>query len=205
MKRAFFNIPDTKRDGIIEACIREFGTYGYEKSSTDRIIKAAGISKGGLYEYISTKEELFLYIADYSYKALYSHIREHLKKYPEGIPADILERFRLVSSVAIDFYIKNPDYIKFISHTGRLNDPALEEKTKKIFMKHFLSIFGTISGDNLLYNRERLIDMLIWLLAKTRDDFLHSMEKKSNMRRLKKIYQENWDFYLSVLKTGIYK
>jgi hypothetical protein len=73
-------------------------------------------------------------------------------------------------------------------------------------MRQFLSVFGTISGDNLLYDRERLIDILIWLLAKTRDDFLHAMEQNSdNTRKLKKIYRENWDFYLSVLKTGIYK
>lgn len=205
MKRAFFNIPDAKREGIIAACIKEFGTYGYEKSSTDRIIKGAGISKGGLYEYINTKEELFLYITDFCYKALYSHIRENLKKCKEGIPVDILERFRMVSSIAIDFYVKNPDYIKFISSTGKQRDQILEEKIKKIFMRQFLSIFGTITGENLRYDREKLIDMLIWLLAKTRDDFLHSMEKNDNTRRMKKIYRENWDFYLSVLKTGIYK
>ncbi len=205
MKRAFFNIPDAKRDGIIAACIQEFGTYGYEKSSTDRIIKSAGISKGGLYEYINTKEELFVYITEFCYKALYSHIRDNLKKYSEGIPADILERFKMVSTIAIDFYIKNPDYIKFIISCGRVSDQSLEEKIKKIFMRQFLSIFGTINGDNLRYDREKLIDMLIWLLAKTRDDFVHSMEKSSNTRKLKKIYMENWDFYLSVLKTGIYK
>jgi len=206
MKRSFFRIADAKRDGVIAACIKEFGTYGYEKSSTDRIIKSAGISKGGLYEYIYSKEDLFLYITDFAYKALYAHIREQLKKCKDGIPTDILERFRMVSSIAIDFYIKNPDYIKFISATGRLTDPVLEGKIKKLFMRQFLSVFGTISGDNLLYDRERLIDILIWLLAKTRDDFLHAIEQNpDNTRKLKKIYRENWDFYLSVLKTGIYK
>ena len=183
MKQAFFNIPDSKRDAIISSCIMEFGIYGYEKSSTDRIIKNAGISKGGLYEYIASKEELFLYITDFAYKALYTHIRENLKPENNGITTDILERFRLVSSIAIDFYIKNPEYIKFIISSGRVSDPLIDEKVKKIFMRQFLSIFGTISGENLIYNREKLIDMLIWLLAKTRDDFLHSMEKSKNVKK----------------------
>ena len=204
MKQAFFNIPEAKREAIITACIIEFGIYGYEKSSTDRIIKNAGISKGGLYEYIESKEELFLYIADYAYKALYAHIRENLKSEDNGLTTDILERFRLVSYIAIDFYIKNPEYIKFIISTGRLNNEALDDKVKKIFMRQFLSIFGTINGESLRYSREKLIDMLIWLLAKTRDDFLHSMEKSRNMKKLKQVYMDNWDFYLSVLKTGIY-
>ena len=204
MKQAFFNIPEAKREAIITACIIEFGIYGYEKSSTDRIIKNAGISKGGLYEYIESKEELFLYLTDYAYKALYSHIRKNLKTEENGLTTDILERFRLVSYIAIDFYIKNPEYIKFIISTGRLSNEALDDKVKKIFMRQFLSIFGTINGESLRYSREKLIDMLIWLLAKTRDDFLHSMEKNRNMKKLKQVYMDNWNFYLSVLKTGIY-
>jgi len=205
MKPSFFNIPESKREIIINACIDEFASYGYEKSSTDRIIKMAGISKGGLYEYISTKEELFLFITDHTYKELYGFIINRLKKDGDELPGDILERFRLVSSIAIDFYIKNPEYVRFIANTYRINDQALEDKIKKIFMRQFLTVFGSINGDTLLYGREQLIDLLIWLLAKTRDDFLDAMEKNKNLKKLKTIYNRNWDFYLSVLKTGIYK
>ncbi len=204
MKAAFFNIPELKREKIINACIDEFGRCGYEKSSTDRIIKAAGISKGGLYEYISSKEELFLFITEYTYRELYGFIRNGLRK-NEELPFDILERFRLVTSIAVDFYIRHPEYIRFIANTHRISDQALEDKTNKIFMKQFLNIFGTISGENLRFNRERLIDLLIWLLTKTRDDFMHSVDKNRNVKKLKKNYLDNWDFYFSVLKTGIYK
>ncbi len=205
MKPAFFNIHESKRDIIINACIDEFASNGYEKSSTDRIVKAAGISKGGLYEYIASKEELFIFITEHTYKELYGFIRKGLKNESDDLPDDILERFRLVSSIAIDFYIKNPEYVRFISNTHRINDQALEDKIKKIFMKQFLIVFGSIRGDTLLYDRERLIDLLIWLLAKTRDDFLHALKKNKNVKKLKTIYNSNWDFYLSVLKTGIYK
>ena len=205
MKPAFFNIPEAKRELIINACIDEFASHGYEKSSTDRIIKTAGISKGGLYEYIATKEELFVFITEHTYRELYGFIRAGLKNDGEELPGDILERFKLVSSIAIDFYIKNPDYVRFISNTHRINDQALEDKTKKIFMKQFLIVFGSIEGESLRYDRERLIDLLIWLLAKTRDDFLHALKKNKNIKKLKTIYNDNWDFYLSVLKTGIYK
>lgn len=205
MKPAFFNIPESKREIIINACIDEFATHGYEKSSTDRIIKTAGISKGGLYEYISSKEELFIFTTEHTYKELYGFIRTGLKRDGEELPDDILERFRLVSSIAIDFYIKNPEYVRFIANTYRINDQNLEDKIKKIFMKQFLIVFGSISGDTLRYDREQLIDLLIWLLARTRDDFLHALKKNKNVKKLKTIYMKNWDFYLSVLKTGIYK
>jgi len=204
MKPAFFNIPELKRKKIIDACISEFGNCGYEKSSTDRIIKVAGISKGGLYEYISSKEELFLFITEYSYRELYGFIRDTLKK-NEELPVDIIERFKLVVTVALEFYIKHPEYIRFIANLHRISDPFLEDRVNRIFMKQFLNIFGTISGENLRYQRERLIDLLIWLLTKTRDDFLHAVEKNKNVKKLKKLYLENWDFYFSILRTGIYK
>ncbi|HOV07609.1 MAG TPA: TetR/AcrR family transcriptional regulator [Spirochaetota bacterium] len=203
MKPAFFNIAEIKRETIIKACISEFGEYGYEKSSTDRIIRLANISKGGLYEYISSKEELFLYITEFVFQGLYSFIRNKLEG-RQNIPEDILERFRIVSEIAIDFYIANPSYIKFIVTTGRLNDPSLEKKVKAIFAKQFNTVFGNVSEKNLRYDKAKITEMLIWLLAKTRDDFLHAMEQSNNTKKLKKIYLENWDFYLSILKTGIY-
>ncbi len=205
MKPAFFNIPEIKRENIISSCIDEFAEHGYEKSSTDRIIKKAGISKGGLYEYISTKEELFLFTVEHVYKKLYDYIRNEINKQGEDLPGDILLRFNTVSSIAIDFYIGNPEYIKFISSTYRQHDQKLEESVRRIFMEQFMNIFGKIDKDDLLYDRDRLIDLLIWLLAKTRDDFLHAMGKKTSVKKLKNTYLENWNFYLSLLKTGIYR
>ena len=51
MKRTFENLPVEKKERILQACIHEFGEHGYDGSSVDRVIKRAGISKGGLYEY----------------------------------------------------------------------------------------------------------------------------------------------------------
>jgi TetR/AcrR family transcriptional regulator len=205
MKPLFFNIPDQKRDIIIDACIVEFGTCGYEKSSTDSIIKRAGISKGGLYEYISSKEELFLYVFEHAYKKLYDYIRDELTRQNLELPSDILERFKTVSGIAIDFYIDHPAYIRLIARTYRLNDHNLREKTQMIFMKQFNNIFGTINSSRLRYSKSRLTDLLIWLLAKTRDEFIDDLENTSDLKKLKQKYKKNWDFYLSVLETGIYK
>ena len=84
-----------------------------------------------MYEYIASKEELFIfYTTDHAYKELYGFIRNGLKKDGDDLPDDILERFRLVSSIAIDFYIKNPEYIRFIASTYRINDQALEDQIK---------------------------------------------------------------------------
>jgi len=204
MKPAFFNIPDIKKEKVIAACIDEFGTYGYERSSTDRIISKAGISKGGLYEYISTKEELFLFIVEYVYRQLYDYLRDRAFQKDKDLPLDILERFKLISSIAIDFYIEHPDFIKFIANNYRQSDAELEERIRGIFLNQFMDVFGSVSAKNLKHKKGRLIDLLVWLLAKTRDEFLREYEKKPDVKSLKKVYNKNWDFYLSVLKDGIF-
>jgi AcrR family transcriptional regulator len=205
MKPLFFNIPQQKRDIIINASIIEFGTMGYEKASTDDIVKRAGISKGGLYEYISTKEELFLFVFEHAYKKLYDFIRDELDKQNLELPSDILKRFKTVSDIAIDFYIAHPAYIKLIARTYRLNEGTLKGKTQKIFMKQFNNIFGSVNSKTLRYNKSRLTDLLIWLLAKTRDEFIDEYENTRDIKKLRQKYKKNWDFYLSVMETGIYK
>ena len=53
------NIDPEKRDRIINAAIEEFASFPYEKASTNNIVKNAGISKGLLFHYFSSKKELY--------------------------------------------------------------------------------------------------------------------------------------------------
>ena len=45
-KKTFLNLPDEKRQTIINAAIEEFAEYGLENASTNRIVANSGISKG---------------------------------------------------------------------------------------------------------------------------------------------------------------
>ena len=205
MKQTFNNLPDAKKNRIIKACVDEFCENGYEKSSTEHIIKRAGISKGGLYEYIDSKKELYLYIVNYTYEKLYSYLREKINLEHSPLPEDILDRFKIVSDIAIDFYIDHPEYVKLIVKTYKIHDVEIENKVKNIFTSEFMSIFGTIEDDSIEYDKDRIFDLLMWLLLKTRYDFLVRLDAAHNADEVKKDYQENWEFFFSVLKHGIYK
>ncbi|MGI9565770.1 MAG: TetR/AcrR family transcriptional regulator [Nitrosopumilus sp.] len=50
----------TVRDRIIKSATRNFSKKGYTNASMDDIAKSAKISKGGMYHYFGSKEELFL-------------------------------------------------------------------------------------------------------------------------------------------------
>ena len=50
----------TVRDRIIHSATRNFSKKGYSNTSMDDIAKSARISKGGMYHYFTSKEELFM-------------------------------------------------------------------------------------------------------------------------------------------------
>ena len=71
MKQAYFQLSPEKRDLILAAACAEFGAHDFDAASLDRVVAAAGISKGGLYEYIASKEELYVYCMEQTWSALY--------------------------------------------------------------------------------------------------------------------------------------
>jgi len=55
----------TRRNAILNAALKEFATKGYTEASTNIIAKEAGISKGLMFHYVSSKENLFFAVYDY--------------------------------------------------------------------------------------------------------------------------------------------
>lgn len=53
----------TKKEIIIQHAFDLFAEKGYSDTSIDDIVRASGISKGGIYYYFQSKEEIFLAIA----------------------------------------------------------------------------------------------------------------------------------------------
>ena len=60
--QTFFNLPDAKRQRLMDAVWQEFTTVSYADASINRIIQAAEISRGSFYQYFSGKQDLFSYI-----------------------------------------------------------------------------------------------------------------------------------------------
>lgn len=55
---------DVKKDLIADAALTCFLSTGYSGTSVDNIVKASGVSKGGIYWHFKSKEEIFLYMLE---------------------------------------------------------------------------------------------------------------------------------------------
>ncbi|MFT3848469.1 MAG: TetR/AcrR family transcriptional regulator [Propionivibrio sp.] len=205
MKQAYFQLSPEKRDAILTAACAEFGAHDFDAASLDRVVAAAGISKGGLYEYIASKEELYLYCTERTWSALYEFIRSQAIPTRQPLPDDILERFMTVSRIAIDWYLQNPDLLGLLVRIARLPHAALAEQAQAVFEAHFSEVFAGLDASRLGYPVEQLIDLVKWLLAKTRKDLLLAIEGGGPPETLRKAYLDEWAFFCSVLAGGIYR
>ncbi|KXG77465.1 TetR/AcrR family transcriptional regulator [Thermotalea metallivorans] len=65
-KSTFFNLPEEKREKILQVAIDEFVQYSYHQASINRIVEEAEIAKGSFYQYFEDKKDLFKYIIEKS-------------------------------------------------------------------------------------------------------------------------------------------
>lgn len=65
MNDKFFDLTKEKQDRIINSAIKVFALHGFERASTDVIVKEACISKGLLFHYFVSKVGLYEFIYNY--------------------------------------------------------------------------------------------------------------------------------------------
>lgn len=61
-KDTFNNLPEEKRQKIIDAAMLEFEINSFDHASINQIISTAQISKGSFYQYFEDKKDLYKYI-----------------------------------------------------------------------------------------------------------------------------------------------
>jgi len=61
-KETFYNLPQDKRQRIINAAIDKFSKEHYSNVTINAIVKAAGIPKGSFYQYFENKDDLYIHL-----------------------------------------------------------------------------------------------------------------------------------------------
>lgn len=58
----FDRLDETQKHKLLDAATSEFAREGYAEASLNRILKAAGLSKGSLYYYFTDRDDLYAYV-----------------------------------------------------------------------------------------------------------------------------------------------
>jgi AcrR family transcriptional regulator len=70
----FAKLPPEQQQAIVRAARDEFAGRGFHDASLNRVIEAAGISKGSMYYYFDGKEDLYAYIVQTDLEQLFARI-----------------------------------------------------------------------------------------------------------------------------------
>ncbi len=119
-------IPD-KQERIINAALAEFARNGYERASTNEIVKEAGISKGSLFVYFNNKKELYLFLLDYTAKVInkiYSAV--------DWGETDVFERMKTLGLAKFKIYKSHPHAFNFLKATAYENAEEIKAEVRKL-------------------------------------------------------------------------
>jgi AcrR family transcriptional regulator len=111
-KQTFLNLPEEKRETIINAAVDEFAKYGLENASTNRIVENSGISKGSFYQYFEDKQDVFMYLLT----VIEREKMEYFKgRHPPSTNMDTFQYFRWMMKSGMEFNSAYPRMVQAIS------------------------------------------------------------------------------------------
>jgi len=97
---------------ILKAALEIFSRKGYASTTTDEIAEAAGLSKGLLYFYFNSKEDIFVSVLKDGMEKLISKLKKEIR--PDLSPEDQLITF---IETEYEFYSKNIKFFKLLNST----------------------------------------------------------------------------------------
>lgn len=202
-------LPEEKRKNILSAALTEFAEHGYLNASTNRIVKAAGISKGLLFHYFDSKKKLFLYVLDHTIQFL----MQKMTTYAVKLSGDFFEQLSQYALIKMRIGIEEPEmyhilYDVYVNLPQEIMDELMGRygrilsDTRKDFV---MTMDETKLRDGI--TREIAVNLIIDFLdgyyqrnidyfkTKTPDELLTSFDQlKDDMMR-----------YLNIIKKGLYK
>lgn len=124
-------LDSTKRESILYAAMEEFSKYGFEKAVTERISHKAGVSKGLIFRYFGSKDNLYLNVIN---KCIDDILREFELYDTNNI--DFTTTLMKLMEKKYNFFRSHPMHYKLILN-GLYNSP---EKLKNELEQRYCEI-----------------------------------------------------------------
>lgn len=202
----FNNLKPEKQKQIINAAIKEFVRNGFEKASTNEIVKRANISKGSLFNYFNSKKDLYLYLIEYSSKAIVN--------LNEEIDLSETDLFKIIERVALQkFYVqqKYPQAFEFLASTKQEESVEVKDIIKQRLNPIYNQAINKLYKD-IDYSKfregvdiEKAIEILNWTMFGVGEKGLKELFTFDDIGRFGEKYLEEWNVYAELLKYSFYK
>ncbi|WP_145948161.1 TetR/AcrR family transcriptional regulator [Paenibacillus sp. Y412MC10] len=199
----FNSLEQKKQERIINEAMKEFARSGYDRASTNKIIKEADIAKGSLFVYFNNKKELYLFLLDYISEAV-SKIYDEV----DWTETDILKRIWGIGLVKLKFYKKYPQAFDFLKAASHENAAEVKSEIDKMSKANFEILFKRFYEDmDLTKFRDDIdIEAAISVMNWTITGFAQQqVDRLSSSDEISMDVLEEWQKYLAFLNQCFYK
>ena len=194
----FHALDADKKERIINAALDEIARKGFKKASTNAIVENAGISKGTLFYYFGSKEELFDFLCDYTIEFAK---QEYVAKFEQQAKTrDFLERYRVLTEIKKYAISAHPKIIKFYEsfyypenaqYFSKYND-TIKEIRQSTLLNLYENIDYSLFRDDI--EPEKIVLYIKWLLDSYENELTEQMKKNASGKK----YSEKENVIMSV-------
>lgn len=202
----FNNLKAEKQKLIMNAAIKEFVQNGFDKGSTNEIIKRANISKGSLFNYFNSKKDLYVYLVEHCVQVI-----EWFFGQIDVSETDLFKRIEDIGLQKMHIHQTYPQVFDFLAASIQEEspevkdiikqkvDPIYDEGTKIVYDNIDYSLFR----DDI--DIEKAIEILNWTMFGFGDKGLKQIDSFENIRDFGEQYLQEWKQYADILKGSFYK
>lgn len=136
----FFNLPEEKRQRILDLAVVEFAHNDYNSASISKIVQRAGIAKGSLYQYFKDKRDLYHFLLELVAEKK-AEMMGNLQAMNEG--KSVFDTLRDLFEIMINFELHYPELAKIGNravNSGSPLPPDLVMKGKQSARNFFSSL-----------------------------------------------------------------
>jgi AcrR family transcriptional regulator len=130
----------SKALSIAKVAAQLFSEKGYLETSVDDIADAAKMSKGALYHYFPTKDEILYFVLDNNGNLMLENLKEELEKIGDGF-----SKIQFIISRHINLYLNNMFESKTFINERHCLPPKYFKAIKKKEEEYYQSVAGVLS------------------------------------------------------------
>jgi AcrR family transcriptional regulator len=199
----FHSLKSEKQVKIINAAMKQFVLSGYDKASTNEIVKEAQISKGSLFNYFYNKKELYVYLLEHALKIIDIIFAE-----VDVNERDLFKRISQIGLIKLKIQQKYPLVFDFLK-SARLEQSLEVKNDVEQRLGNILDNALDRVYDNIDYSKfrddidpEKALHILNWTMLGFAEVQLKKIETFENVGLE---LMNEWDSYKDILRRSFYK
>ncbi|MCG3418191.1 TetR/AcrR family transcriptional regulator [Oceanobacillus sp. GSFE11] len=192
-----------KQELIINSATKEFVKSGFEKASTNEIVKEANISKGSLFNYFNSKKELYFYLIEYGVQVV-----EQIYEQIDLNETDLFKRIEKLGLKKLHIQRKFPQVFDFLTSLAHEESDEVKDdiqhKINYIFERGIEKLYQNIDYSKFRegINVQKAIDILNWTMLGFAERAVNQLD---TFEEVGEQYIKEWESYSKVLRDSFYK